>query len=148
MKIALSPDRYGVWDDLPRGDRLWRTRVGSRGAQWIVLGFTTFRLPEGAKLYVYGEQDGHVQGPFDASRVFKHGQLWSTPVLGDVVTLELPPLRLALRNDDGAIDVQLHVGWSLWLSPPERDALVTFAEGLRAAGYALTQIPTALQNTL
>lgn len=104
-KVAIDPAAFGLWETLDGGDRLWRARVRSPGALWLVLGFTTYRLPRGAELYVHGLEDDRVQGPFGADRVRDHAQLWSTPVPGDTAVVEL-------RWDKslGAPDPNLHLG--------------------------------------
>ncbi len=88
-KIAVTPSTHGLWETLKSGDRLWRLKVGSRNARWLVLGFTTFRLPQDAALYVYGPGAGVAQGPIGYERVERHGQLWSTPIEGDIAIIEL-----------------------------------------------------------
>ena len=89
MKVAISPSNFGTWEELSGGDQLWRARVRSANARWIVLAFTTFRLPKGAELFVYGADGQRVQGPFTSAHVRDHGQLWTTPIAGDELVVEL-----------------------------------------------------------
>lgn len=98
-KVLLSPENSGTWQTLASGDRLWRLRVHSEGALWIGLGFGSFRLPEGAELYVYDPGQTQVQGPFTVRQVKSHGQLWLPPVPGSTAVLELYwPAALGART--------------------------------------------------
>ncbi|ANM31559.1 hypothetical protein ABI59_21315 [Acidobacteria bacterium Mor1] len=104
-KIAVDPTRFGTWEDLPNGDRLWRAQVRSARALWLVLGFTTFRLDPGAELFIYSPGGEIVQGPFTSDHVRDHGQLWTTPIEGDALVVELYwPKHLAGR------DPNIHLG--------------------------------------
>ncbi|HKQ63098.1 MAG TPA: trypsin-like peptidase domain-containing protein [Candidatus Polarisedimenticolaceae bacterium] len=85
----LSPANAGIWQDRPDGGQLWRLRVRSPGARWIVLGFGTFRLQPGGRLYVADAERRTVWGPFGAADVAPHGQLWFPPVPGDTALVEL-----------------------------------------------------------
>ena len=104
-KVALSPAGFGTWEELGAGSRLWRGRVRSPGALWLVLEMTTFRVPQGAQLFIYDPQLLTIQGPFGAADVRGHGQLWSTPVVGDTAVVELFwPARLE------EIEPNVHLG--------------------------------------
>jgi hypothetical protein len=89
LKADVEPARFGQWEDLPDGDRLWRARLRSRDALWIKLGFGAFRLAEGAELFVYGDDRSTVLGPFTHDDVKWHGQLWLDPIGGDTLVVEL-----------------------------------------------------------
>ncbi len=105
MKADLAPDRAGTWETLPDGSRVWRLRVRSAGAMWIVLGFGTYRLAPGAAMWVYDAGGGQVLGPFTAADVRSHGQLWFPPLEGDTAVVELHwPKALA------DTDPNLHLG--------------------------------------
>jgi hypothetical protein len=89
MACDLDPGRDGTWEDLPGGGRVWRLRVRSPGALWIALGFGTWRLQPGGRMWVYDPGRRGVQGPFDSSEMRRHGQLWLPPVEGDTAVVEL-----------------------------------------------------------
>nr|MCU0231078.1 hypothetical protein [Acidobacteriota bacterium] len=89
MKAALRPGLAGTWEALPGADRVWRVRVASPGALWLVLGFGAFRPAEGAELWVYRPDRSHVLGPFTRADERDHGRLWLPPVAGDELVIEL-----------------------------------------------------------
>ena len=89
MKAALRPSLAGAWESLPGGDRVWRLRVASPGALWLVLGFGAFRPAEGAELWVYTPDRVRILGPFTRADERDHGRLWLPPVEGDELVIEL-----------------------------------------------------------
>ncbi|HEX6852126.1 MAG TPA: trypsin-like peptidase domain-containing protein [Candidatus Polarisedimenticolaceae bacterium] len=106
MKTDLEPTRAAKLEILENGERLWRFRVRSDGAMWLVLGFGTFRLQPGARLTVHDPGLRTIHGPYDASDQRSHGQLWVPPVPGDTAVVEVrwphPP--------KDAIQPNLHLG--------------------------------------
>ncbi len=68
---------------------VWRVRVRSAGALWLVAGFGTFRPERGARVWVYTPDRSTVFGPFTEDDVRAHGQLWVPPVPGDSFVVEI-----------------------------------------------------------
>ncbi len=89
FETDLAPAGAGTWEDLGEGDRLWRLRLRSAGALWLVAGFDSFRLQDGGALWIYAARGATVLGPFTASDVRDHGELWTPPIEGDEIVLEL-----------------------------------------------------------
>ncbi|MCZ7650030.1 MAG: trypsin-like peptidase domain-containing protein [Thermoanaerobaculia bacterium] len=91
--VRLAPERDGSWERLADGSRLWRLRLASPGARSLNLGFSRFRLPEGARLLLFSPDLARLAGPFTAADGDGHGELWTPAVPGDelVVELLLPP---------------------------------------------------------
>lgn len=95
MKADLAPSNSGTWEELGDGSRVWRLKVRSEGAAWIVLGFGVFRPDPGGELFVFDPSGQTVLGPFGAADIRPDGQLWFPPVGGDTVVVELRwPARL------------------------------------------------------
>lgn len=86
--VELSPTNCGTWEQLPEG-RLWRLRVASTNATDLNFGFTHYRLPEGATLYVMCEDGSYYQGPYTAEDHTPEGQLWTAVVPGEAAIVEL-----------------------------------------------------------
>ncbi|UCF67786.1 MAG: trypsin-like peptidase domain-containing protein [Acidobacteriota bacterium] len=89
MKTDISPADSGTWETLADGSRVWRVRIASPDALWIVLGFGTFRLQEGGVLYVYDPARARLLGGFRAEDARYHGQLWMPPIEVDEIVVEL-----------------------------------------------------------
>jgi lysyl endopeptidase len=119
--VHLTPASSGTWEELAGGLSLWRLRVRAEGAASLNLGFTRFRLPEGARLQLYSADLTHVVRPFTAADNKKSGELWTSVVPTDdlVVELTVPP---AAR--DG---VELEIG--------------QIGQGYRGFGFADTSVP-------
>jgi lysyl endopeptidase len=89
MGYEVDIDRVGLWDSPQPGTLRWRLRIASPDAVSINLGFTKYRLPQGARLRVL-DRDGLAQfRAFTAADNEAHGELWTPPVRGDEVLLEL-----------------------------------------------------------
>jgi hypothetical protein len=89
IAAGLSPDTHGEWEDLPGGMRIWRLRLRSPGALWMVLHFDRFSLKDGARLYAYDPRRATVLGPYGFGDDRRRGQLWLPPIDGEEVVLEL-----------------------------------------------------------
>jgi hypothetical protein len=87
--MSLSPASSGTWENLPAGGRVWRLRVRSADARWLVLGFRTFRPLTGARMHIYDRDLETILGPFTTGDIREHRQLWTPPIDGDEVVVEL-----------------------------------------------------------
>ena len=114
LPVDLRPGTAGEWTT-ENGRAIWRLRISSPGAHSLNLGFSEYRLPEGAELYLSSD-DGVRRGPFTASDNEGHATFWSPLLTGDRMLLELrmpsaaplgTGLRVATINHDfsGVADV-------------------------------------------
>ncbi len=78
----------GIWEKLPDGGKIWRLRISCPGAYSINLIFDRFRLPDGAKLFIYTEDHSQVIGAFTSKNNKDYNQFATAPVKGDVSILE------------------------------------------------------------
>jgi len=88
IDVAINRNNSGINEILPNGDKLWRLRIYSQGAKSINLTFDDYRLPQGAKLFIYNDYRTELLGAFtdfnnQADRAFA-----TTLVKGDAITLE------------------------------------------------------------
>lgn len=88
LDVNLGLGNAGQWEVLPNGDRLWRLAIISDGAYSINLIFSRYRLPEGASLFVYSEDQSHTIGAFTARNNKSHGKFSTTVVKGESIVLE------------------------------------------------------------
>ncbi len=78
----------GTWETLSDGSRLWRLRIDCPGAYSINLVYRDFRLPKGARLFVYNEDASMVIGAFTEKNNKEYREFATRPVRGDVTILE------------------------------------------------------------
>ncbi len=86
--VDYNLDNSGVWDDLPDGGRIWRLRIHCPGAFSINLLYSRYRLPAGAKLFLYNESRDMVIGAFTARNNKDDGKFATAPIKGDVTIVE------------------------------------------------------------
>ena len=86
LPVDLDPTTAGRWTKRA-GRAVWQLRVHSAGAQSLNLGFTDYRLPEGAELYLATATTRY--GPFTAADNADHAEFWSPLLPGDELLLEL-----------------------------------------------------------
>jgi len=86
--VDYDLDNCGTWDKLPKGDRMWRFGIQSQGAYSINLLFDNYRLPPGAKLYIYNTNKSHVIGAFTEANNQDDKLFATTLVKGDAIIIE------------------------------------------------------------
>lgn len=107
-KTNLTPANSGTWEDLPGGGQVWRLRVHSTRALWVMAGFGTFRLQRPARLWIYNEAL-QVDGCYSADDVQPHGQRWSFIVRGDTAVVEIHwPQELAGQTPNVHLGTFVH----------------------------------------
>ena len=96
-EVEVSPAKDGTWEALGDGERMWRLRIVSPGSVSINLGFTRYKMPEGGTLLLYTRDLETVIGPFTHEDNEEHGQLWTPPLPGEEIVIEviLPAERIA-----------------------------------------------------
>ena len=78
----------GTWTELAGGDRVWRLRVASPGAQATELFFEDSHLPAGAQVHVYDDGGEQLLGGYTSAHVQADGTLSTGMILGDACTIE------------------------------------------------------------
>jgi len=115
MQSDLTPSNSGTWEEHPDGGQVWRLRVHSERARWIVLGFGTFRVDPGAELSIYDPERTTELGPFGREHVRRHGQLWLPPIESDTLVVELRwPEQLRAVVPDVQIGTVVHGYKDAW----------------------------------
>jgi len=97
LEVAIDPWSHGRWEAVG-GERVrWRLRLDSRDALSLSLAFTRYRMPAEGELTVATPDGRYRVGPFTDADVDAHGQLWTPPIPGDELLLDLtlPVDRLA-----------------------------------------------------
>lgn len=88
----VTPESIGAFNELNDGTRVLVFRVRHDGAQSVRLHIGGMRLPEGARLFVYGVSNGvavDVAGPWKTSGPSEHGSFWTPAIRGSEAVVEL-----------------------------------------------------------
>ncbi len=64
LKVNLGLNNSGTWDRLSNGDRVWRINIVSKGALTMNFVFDTFKIPEGAKMFLYNNDRTDILGAY------------------------------------------------------------------------------------
>jgi hypothetical protein len=78
----------GNWIELSNGDRLWRVKIKSDGAQALLLYYNKFFLPTGATLHVYTEDKTEIRGAFTSFNNPRNGYFATGLTHGESCILE------------------------------------------------------------
>jgi lysyl endopeptidase len=89
VSLEGAKSRGGDWSTLPDGRALWRLQVHAPDAVSLDLGFSAFRLPHGAELWIRNPMTGERQGPFTDADNPPGGEFWTPILAGDTAVLEL-----------------------------------------------------------
>lgn len=84
--VNLDLNNSGIWHEFPNGDRLWRLAVECPGAYSINFEFHDYRVPEGAQVFVYTEQE--LLGAFTMASSGGQESMGVTQLAGDRIIIE------------------------------------------------------------
>lgn len=88
LPAGFSTDSDGEWTSLKGGDRVWRLRIETQGAQAVTLFYDDFRIPQGGRLFIYNDDRSHHIGAFTAINNDDGGTYATELVFGEAVTIE------------------------------------------------------------
>jgi len=88
IEVNYSLENSGVWEDLPNGDRLWRLSIECKDANSINLLYEKFKLPKGAKLFLYNADKTYVIGAFTERNNKPDSRFATSVIKGNKITLE------------------------------------------------------------
>ncbi len=84
----ITLQNNGTWKTLTNGDKLWRVVISCPGAYSINFIFNKYKLPEGAKMWIYNEDHSHVIGAF-THKNNQYTEMFSTDLIkGEKVIIE------------------------------------------------------------
>jgi len=90
IKTSLGLDNAGTWTDLSDyGLKVWRLRLVSPGAHTLGVTFDLFRMPVGAKVFLYSADKREVIGAYTHESNADSMILGIEPVVGDDIVIEL-----------------------------------------------------------
>lgn len=86
--VYITPQNKGVWKTLANGDKLWRLAIHSPEAYSLNFIFSKYKLPEGAKMWMYNEDHSHVIGAF-THKNNQYSEMFATDLIkGNKVIIE------------------------------------------------------------
>ena len=88
LYTSLNPSNSGVWDKLSDGSNIWRMGIHCKDAASINLCFDKYKLPQGAKLYIYNEQKSFVIGAFTDYNNQEDGMFATTIIPSSSIIIE------------------------------------------------------------
>ncbi len=86
--VNISPANSGVWVKNYNGYDVWRVKLQSAEAYSLNVIFENFSLPEGARLFLYNEEEGHYLGAFTSFNNRESGVFAVSPVAGEELTIQ------------------------------------------------------------
>jgi V8-like Glu-specific endopeptidase len=86
--VDISPAKCGVTDILEDSSKLWRVEVESQNAVSLNLTFDKYKLPEGAKLWVYSSDKSEILGAFTNANNQEDGFFATTLIFSSKITIE------------------------------------------------------------
>lgn len=78
----------GVWEELDDGGKLWRIGLVSPGAWSMHIIFNEYRLPPGAKVFIYNSDKTQIIGAFTSRNNKPWGSLAVAPLSDDEIVVE------------------------------------------------------------
>jgi len=130
----------GKWTTLPNGDRIWRMRYLSKGAQTLNFLFTDFYMPKGATLYLYNADHTDLLGAYDDKQNNAQRVLGTWLVKGEDITIEY--FEPAAHTGEGKIEIFKVVHGYRSLSATEVDP----DGGLNASGSCMYDVECYIEG--
>ena len=98
--VFLRPDNSGVTFTTLDNKKIWRVGIRSRKAYSLNILFSKFRLPEGARVFVYNGDQSEVLGSYTRENNTELNLLPIQPLAGDELIVEYQePLDAAFKGD-------------------------------------------------
>jgi hypothetical protein len=88
LPADITPYNSGTWSTTTGGTRIWQTGISSPGALSLNFIFHPFRLPAGARLFIYSPDGRQVLGAFDESNNQEDGYFATSLIFSDSVMIE------------------------------------------------------------
>lgn len=98
FNVQVSPETAGVWEALDKDRLIWRLRIFSADAFSLNLGFSSFYLPPGTKLFLHALEEKQKFGPFSSHDNDDHNEFWTPIIQGQELLLEIQISKEAKKD--------------------------------------------------
>jgi len=88
FEVDLGLNNAGTWSELSNGDRIWRINIVSQGAKTLNFIFNSYKLPEGATIYLYNETKSFKLGAYTSKMNNDNESLGTWLADGDNIYIE------------------------------------------------------------
>lgn len=88
IETSINIYKYGEWQILPSGDKIWQIKINSENAYGLCLILNDYLLPTGSKLYVYSSDKKQIIGAFTSQNNNDNGILALQDIYSDEVIIE------------------------------------------------------------
>lgn len=88
INSAITMDSQGTWERINGLGKVWRVGIEIPGARALGLYYDKFKLPQGAKLFVYDEYKNYIIGSFDHRNNSDGGPFATEAIPGDKLIIE------------------------------------------------------------
>lgn len=88
QKTKINNIENGTITTLADGTRVWRMTVNSPKAQFLMINFSNFDIPEGAELFIYDASGEFVLGGFTKVNTLEGNKFYTQAIPGESATIE------------------------------------------------------------
>ncbi|MCF8303749.1 MAG: T9SS type A sorting domain-containing protein [Bacteroidales bacterium] len=88
INSTISMDTHGTWERINGRGKVWRMGIEIPGARALGLYYDKFKLPQGAKLFVYDENKNFIIGSFDYRNNSDGGPFATEAIPSDKLVIE------------------------------------------------------------
>ncbi len=104
LATQLSVIEDGEWGNIGGGERICRLKIASPKATAISVYYSKFKIPQGAKLYIYNEDHTHLLGAYTSQTNPSGGEFVTEFVAGDNLIFEY--VSSSSQTDAPQIDIE------------------------------------------
>ena len=87
IPVNIDVRQHAIVEDIANG-KMYRLRIYSEGAVSINFRFSNYKLPKGASLYIYNDEQDQILGAFTSDNNKEHGKLGVSLLFTDAITIE------------------------------------------------------------
>lgn len=86
--VSFNTNNSGEWFLAENGFYCWKLKIRSKGAKSINLIFDQFKLPNGARLFIFNDKENQMLGAFTSENNKSSGKFAVSPIAGDEITIQ------------------------------------------------------------